>query len=443
MPYTPTPMLSFNYEPAKSDARRILDTQKEIKQEQQKDQEFETDMMIKQQDYELGRIKMQKAQVEADELIKQKRLDETAGQVYNSVIAAGGSKADGYKAVQEFYLREGGWAAGQKAKEEAANAWKEAWDVADINPAAAEEAAELANSMAPPGSPRMTAQSVMEAKKRIKAESQKLIKLENGDVLIPQGDGTFKVQNFLSDFTRNQLKEERDLKTKELDIRARGDALDYAARIANIAESKAARIERRDKETEEISKLQMKNKENQERLIGQFHKDYKSATMALSRGNKQDVLTALIALSASRGQQIQVPANEEDGKALLEALAKDSRQRLEESIETLASMPGGKERAEQLKKSFMIDAPAGNSNLAIPGNDDANKPILQGIIDEIEAQLAAGIDILATIPGGEKTVENMRKTLNTKPATSTGTPKKSVHDYSFMKGKGTTREYPR
>lgn len=371
--YTPSPMVNFNYEPAKSDARRILDTQKEIKQEQQKDQEFETDMMIKQQAYELGRMKMQQAQVEADALLKQKKLDDLAAQTFQGIVAAGGSKGDGYKAVQELYLREGGWAASQKAKEEAANAWKEAWDMADINPAAAEEAAELANSMAPPGSPRMTAQSIMEAKKRIKAESMKPIELENGDVLMPQPDGTFKVQNFLSDFTRSQMQEQTAMKKRELDIRAQGQQLDYAASMANIAESKAARIERSNKETEEISKLQMKNKENQERLIGQFHKDYRSATMALSRGSKEDVLTALISLAASRGQQIQVPANEEDGKELLKALAKDSRQRLEESIETLASMPGGKERAEQLKKSFMVDAPTDESKTT-GGNEKKVNP---------------------------------------------------------------------
>jgi hypothetical protein len=380
--YTPSPMVSFNYQPAKSDARRILDTQKEIKQEQQKDQEFETDMMIKQQAYELGRMNMQKAQVEADALLKKKKLDDLAAQTFQGIIAAGGSKGDGYKAVQELYLREGGWAAGQKAKEEAANAWKEAWDMADINPAAAEEAAELANSMAPAGSPRMTAQSIMEAKKRIKAESQKPIELENGDVLMPQPDGTFKVQNFLSDFTRNQLKEERDLKTKELDIRAKGDALDYAASMANVAESKAARIQRTEERGKDLSAQEKRELRSQETLVKELRRSVDQAKNKLASGNPNERLAMIAALT-------------------------------------------------------------GNSNLAIPGNDDANKQILQGIIDERETQLAAGIDVLATIPGGEKTAENMRKTLNTKPATSTGTPKKSVRDYSFMKKKETAREYPR
>ena len=56
--YTPSPMVNFNYEPAKSDARRILDTQKEIKQEQQKDQEFEQKMLLSQQAYEMGKMQM-------------------------------------------------------------------------------------------------------------------------------------------------------------------------------------------------------------------------------------------------------------------------------------------------------------------------------------------------------------------------------------------------
>jgi hypothetical protein len=354
--YTPSPMVNFNYEPAKSDARRILDTQKEIKQEQQKDQEFETDMMIKQQAYELGRMKMQQAQVEADAALKQKKLDDLAAQTFQGIVAAGGSKADGYKAVQELYLREGGWAAGQKAKEEAANAWKEAWDMADINPAAAEEAAELANSMAPKGSPRMTAQSVMEAKKRIKAESQKPIELENGDVLMPQPDGTFKVQNFLSDFTRNQMQEQTAMKKRELDIRAQGQQLDYAASMANVAESKAARIQRTEERGKDLSAQEKRELRSQETLVKELRRSVDQAKNKLASGNPNERLAMIAALT-------------------------------------------------------------GNSNLAIPGNDDANKQILQGIIDEREAQLAAGIDVLATIPGGEKTAENMRKTLNTKSAT--------------------------
>lgn len=226
--YTPSPMVNFNYEPAKSDARRILDTQKEIKQEQQKDQEFEQKMLLSQQAYEMGKIQMQKAQIEADQLIKQKRLDEGAGQVYNSVIVSGGTKGDGYKAVQDYYLREGGWAAGQKAKEEAAAAWKEAWEMADVNPAAAEEAAEIANSMAPPGSPRMTAQSIMEAKKRLKAENQKPIVGEDGDVLFMQPDGSWKVENMLSDTTKKMMDEENRLKQAQIDAQLRGQTLSYA-----------------------------------------------------------------------------------------------------------------------------------------------------------------------------------------------------------------------
>jgi hypothetical protein len=226
--YTPSPMVNFNYEPAKSDARRILDTQKEIKQEQQKDQEFEQKMKANQQAYELGQLKIQQAQVETDELLKQKRLDDLAAQTFQGIVASGGSKADGYKAVQELYLREGGWAAGQKAKEEAANAWKEAWDMADINPAAAEEAAELANSMAPAGSPRMTAQSIMEAKKRMKAEATKPMPGEKGDVHFLQPDGTWKTVNMLSDFTKKQMAEANALEQRKLQAELRRQDMTYA-----------------------------------------------------------------------------------------------------------------------------------------------------------------------------------------------------------------------
>lgn len=228
MPYIPTPMVNFNYEPAKSDARRILDTQKEIKQEKQADQEFEMGMQVKQQAYDLAKMKMQQAQIETDELLKKKRLNDTAAQVYQSTLVAGGTKGDAYKAVHEFYLREGGWAEGQKSKEEAAKAYKAALEMADVNPAAAEEAAELANSMAPAGAPRQTAQSVMEMVKRKKAESQKPIIGQDGDVYFPQPDGSWKVENMLSDTTKKMKDEENRLKQAQIDAQLRGQTLSYA-----------------------------------------------------------------------------------------------------------------------------------------------------------------------------------------------------------------------
>jgi hypothetical protein len=390
--YTPSPMVNFNYEPAKSDARRILDTQKEIKQEQQKDQEFETDMMIKQQAYELGKMKMQQAQVEADELLKQKRLDDLAAQTFQGIVASGGSKADGYKAVQELYLREGGWAAGQKAKEEAANAWKEAWDMADINPAAAEEAAELANSMAPAGSPRMTAQSIMEAKKRIKAESKKPIELENGDVLMPQPDGTFKVQNFLSDFTRSQMQEQTAMKKRELDIRAQGQQLDYAASMANVAESKAARQQRTEEKKEAMSFQEKEALKTQKQLISSTLKEIERAEQKLASPDSND-------------------------------------------------------------RMAMIAALTGNSELANLGSDEAKSELLVELINRRKEQLAAGIDSLETLPGGKETAASMRQTLAEvlKPTKSKGKGKTdkpevkkpaTVFDYDFMKKRG-NREYPR
>ena len=392
MPYTPTPMLSFNYEPAKSDARRILDTQKEIKQERQKDQEFETDMMIKQQAYELGRIKMQQAQVEADQLIKAKKLDDLAAQTFQGIVAAGGSKGDGYKAVQEIYLREGGWAAGQKAKEEAAAAWKEAWEMADVNPAAAEEAAELANSMAPPGSPRMTAQSVMEAKKRLKAESQKPMDLGHGNVMIGQPDGTWKTVNMLSDFTKKQMVDEEARKTRELDIRERGDTLRYKASVARTAEGKAARQQRTEEKKEAMSFQEKEALKTQKQLISSTLKEIERAEQKLASPDSND-------------------------------------------------------------RMAMIAALTGNSELANLGSDEVKSELLVELINRRKEQLAAGIDSLETLPGGKETAASMRQTLAEvlKPTKSKGKGKTdkpevkkpaTVFDYDFMK-KRANREYPR
>ena len=387
MPYIPTPMVNFNYEPAKSDARRILDTQKEIKQEQQKDQEFEQKMLLSQQAYEMGKMQMQKAQIEADQLIKQKRLDEGAGQVYNSVIASGGTKGDGYKAVLDYYLREGGWAAGQKAKEEAAAAWKEAWEMADVNPAAAEEAAEIANSMAPPGSPRMTAQSIMEAKKRLKAENQKPIVGEDGDVLFMQPDGTWKVQNFLSDFSKVQIAEKNALARTKLEQEAKESQQRLALGWANLAEEKAARKQRTEEKKEAMSFQEKEVLKSQKQLVTEIRKEVERAKQKLASPDSND-------------------------------------------------------------RMAMIAALTGNSDIANLGNDEANKKLLRELIARKEEQLMAGIEALANIPGGKEIADNMRQTLQvTAPAAGAGsaveTPKKSIKDYSFMKKKEATREYPR
>lgn len=385
--YTPSPMVNFNYEPAKSDARRILDTQKEIKQEQQADQEFEQKMQLSQQAYEMGKMQMQKAQIEADQLIKQKRLDEGAGQVYNSVIASGGTKGDGYKAVQDYYLREGGWAAGQKAKEEAAAAWKEAWEMADVNPAAAEEAAEIANSMAPPGSPRMTAQSIMEAKKRLKAENQKPIVGEDGDVLFMQPDGTWKVQNFLSDFSKVQIAEKNALARTKLEQEAKESQQRLALGWANLAEEKAARKQRTEEKKEAMSFQEKEILKSQKQLVTEIRKEVERAKQKLASPDSND-------------------------------------------------------------RMAMIAALTGNSDIANLGNDEANKKLLRELIARKEEQLMAGIEALANIPGGKEIADNMRQTLQvTAPAAGAGsaveTPKKSIKDYSFMKKKEAAREYPR
>ena len=385
--YTPSPMVNFNYEPAKSDARRILDTQKEIKQEQQKDQEFEMAMQVKQQAYDLAKMKMQKAQIETDELLKEKRLDDLAAQTYQGIVMSGGSKGDAYKAVQEVYLREGGWAAGQKAKEEAAKAYKAALEMADVNLAAAEEAAELANSMAPAGTPRQTAQSVMEMVKRKKAESQKPIIGQDGDVYFPQPDGSLKVVNMLSDFTKAQIAEENALKKTKVEQDTRESQSRLALGWAKLAEEKAARKQRTEEKKEAMSFQEKEVLKSQKQLVTEIRKEVERAKQKLASPDSND-------------------------------------------------------------RMAMIAALTGNSDIANLGNDEANKKLLRELIARKEEQLMAGIEALANIPGGKEIADNMRQTLQvTPPAAGTGsaieTPKKSIKDYSFMKKKEAVREYPR
>jgi len=344
-------------------------------------------MQVKQQAYDLANMKMQQAQIETDELLKKKRLNDAAAQVYQSTLAAGATKGDAYKAVHEFYLREGGWAEWQASKEEAAKAYKAALEMADVNPAAAEEAAELANSMAPAGTPRQTAQSVMEMVKRKKAESQKPIIGQDGDVYFPQPDGSLKVVNMLSDFTKAQIAEENALKKTKVEQDTRESQSRLALGWAKLAEEKAARKQRTEEKKEAMSFQEKEVLKSQKQLVTEIRKEVERAKQKLASPDSNDHMAMIAALT-------------------------------------------------------------GNSDIANLGNDEANKKLLRELIARKEEQLMAGIEALANIPGGKEIADNMRQTLQvTPPAAGTGsaieTPKKSIRDYSFMKKKEATREYPR
>lgn len=372
MPYTPTPLVNFQYEPEKSDVRRLLDTQAKIKKEKQADQSFEMEMKQAQQAYDMGVMKIKEAQMQTDELLKEKELDKLASQTYNSVMIAGGSRGDALREVQNVFRREGGWARGEKAREDASAAWKQAWENAEVSPAHAQAAADLANSLAPEGTPPMTGQTIMEAKKRMRAAEMKPIELEDGDVLMFDQQGNPYVQNFSSTETRERKKLEMQLKGRELDVRAQGQQLDYAASMASTAESAAGRKQRAMERAQDISSLDKQNLQKQESMVNRFDREIKQATKAQASGNKDSILGAIATIAASRGQTVPIMPTDEANKEILKQLVEESKVQRDAAIRVMKSMPGGESRAMQLEQTYGLSDTT-TPDLAAPATGESAK----------------------------------------------------------------------
>jgi hypothetical protein len=166
MPYSPTPMVNFQYEPEKTDIRRLLDSQEKIKKESQADQTFEMDLANAQQAYELGAMKIKEAQMKTDEIMRAKQLDDDSSKMYQSVIMSGGTEADAFRATKALRAKNGGWALMQQDMEAEHEMLTKAMSMAKLSPALAEKAASLINSNLSPGSPMMTGAQLYEMQNR-------------------------------------------------------------------------------------------------------------------------------------------------------------------------------------------------------------------------------------------------------------------------------------
>ena len=166
MPYSPTPMVNFQYEPEKTDIRRLLDSQEKIKKEKQADQSFEMDLANAQQAYELGALQIKEAQMKTDELMRTKQLDDESSKVFQSVIMSGGNEADAFRAVKAFRIKNGNWAQQKQDMEAEHEMLIKAMSMAKLSPALAEKAASLINSNLSPGSPMMTGAQLYEMQNR-------------------------------------------------------------------------------------------------------------------------------------------------------------------------------------------------------------------------------------------------------------------------------------
>jgi len=166
--YTPSPFVNFQYEPNRSEAQRMVDTMKEIKKERQEDEERELKLKTIQQNYEMGTMKMKQAQMEMEEVQRSVAADQAATQRFNSDLAAGVPK---WKAIQNSVMDAAkieGPAAVQKFEKERIEMATKYLSVADVDPAAAAEAADLINAGLPEES-HITPEQLLERKARKEA----------------------------------------------------------------------------------------------------------------------------------------------------------------------------------------------------------------------------------------------------------------------------------
>jgi hypothetical protein len=238
MPYTPTPFVNFQYDPEKSDIRRLLDSQQKMKKEKQADLVFEQDMKQAQQAYEMGALKIKEAQSKADEILKAKQLDEGSSQIYQSVKMSGASEADALRAVAAYRTQNGGWAQRQADMEAQAEMLTKALSMAKLSPALAGKAADLINSNTDANGPQMTGAQLYEMQNR-----KEPIKInEHGDHLVPKFDSTtgtytYAVERYQSKEQADEAAQEQKNKEREYRLKESQIGAEYARVRGGLAEA--------------------------------------------------------------------------------------------------------------------------------------------------------------------------------------------------------------
>lgn len=246
MPYTPTPLVNFQYEPEKSDVRRLLDTQAKIKKEKQADQSFEMEMKQAQQAYDMGVLKIKEAQMKTDELLKAKSLDDESGKIFQSIRASGGSEADALRAVKAYRTQNGGWKQMQIDQEAEQESLTKALSMAKISPALADRAASMINSNLDPNATQMTGAQLYELQNR-----KEPIKInEQGDFMIftfdpATGQYTPKIQRFQSKEQAEEAAQEQKNKQRGFDLEQARVNAQYAGYATQLkAEGIRAQVDR-------------------------------------------------------------------------------------------------------------------------------------------------------------------------------------------------------
>lgn len=228
--YTPSPMVNFQYAPNPSDAQRLVDTMKEIKQEGQADEERALKIKAAQQAYELGALQMQKAQMQLTEEQRKIALDQGAAEAYRTFMAGGGSRADAIRAANNYIAINGTWQDRQEADAEYIKMASDLAKVVTDTPELAGELADLLNSRSDtPIDPQVLRQRIMQrqATPLPGAPGYMIGMLEDGSIGIidKRTEGMKKAEEFDQRIKQETLdiKKEREANQREI-ARMRNEA---------------------------------------------------------------------------------------------------------------------------------------------------------------------------------------------------------------------------
>ena len=249
--YTPSPMVNFRYESNPSDAQRLVDTMKEIKQEGQADEERALKIKAAQQAYELGALQMQKAQMQMTEEQRKVALDQGAAEAYRTFMAGGGSRADAIRAANNYIAINGTWQDKQEADAEYIKMASDLSKVVGDTPELAGELADLLNSRSDtPIDPQVLRQRIMQrqATPLPGAPGYMIGMLEDGSIGIidKRTEGMKKAEEFDQKIKQETLDIKKEREANQLEI----------ARMRNEVFMERLQMARSTKAQAEISKIE-------------------------------------------------------------------------------------------------------------------------------------------------------------------------------------------
>jgi len=346
--YTPSPFVNFQYEPNRSEAQRVVDTMKEIKKERQEDEERELKLKTIQQNYEMGTMKMKQAQMEMEEVQRSVAADQAATQRFNSDVVAGIPKWQAIRNAVSERAKILGPKAIQEFEKEQVDMVTKYMSVADVDPAAAQEVADLINARVTKPEDRVTADQVTQAKAR-----RDPVRIADG-VLGVYNPSTNTYEQITTPYGEEKIRMEKEKQKATLENIAFDNRMKAQQEARLAAQHKAAMDERAEirKERQDI-KDAAEARAAEDKLVNSLDAKaekeanvVRSVEKAVATGHTPEERAA--ALLAALGQETKTDGKEQDIKRRAVGALVSARARYMNALVELEARPS--ETAQVLSK---------------------------------------------------------------------------------------------